>query len=178
MLQLLIEETTGEPFDSYMQTEVLQPLDMKNSTYDFRRVNKKLLSKAYDRAGNMVPNYLFPEKAAAGLYTTAADLAKFMAASFVGPNNEVPGRDVLSAATLELMFQSTKESNGTWGLGYQVGLNSLSTNEKIVLHSGSNSGWKVVFVEKPESGDGIVILTNSDNGVDLMLELVKKCGSN
>jgi hypothetical protein len=47
--------------------------------------------------GNALPNYLFAEEAAAGLYVTAPDLAKFVAANMSGPAGETPGRGVLTS---------------------------------------------------------------------------------
>jgi hypothetical protein len=63
-----------------------------------------------DLLGQLIPqwleqyHYLFTERAAGGLYTTATDLARFVAAEMPGPNGESAGRTVLSADTLALMF--------------------------------------------------------------------------
>jgi CubicO group peptidase (beta-lactamase class C family) len=181
LLQLLIEEVSGESFESYMQKVVLEPLGMKESTFDYNKVNQEMLCKAYDENGESVLNYLFTEKAAAGLYTTAPDLAKFVAASLAGPNNETPGRNILSEDTVSKMFTATEESKGIWGLGYQITFKyTLTEQDKVshntrdaILHSGANYGWKAIILANTKSNKGIVILTNSDNGTDFMVELAK-----
>ncbi|MFZ5352395.1 MAG: serine hydrolase domain-containing protein [Bacillota bacterium] len=172
VLQLLIEEVSGETFENYMQKVVLNPIGMSSSTFEYDKVNKEKLAKAYDPNGKLMPNLLFPEKAAAGLYTSAPDLAKFVAAALKGPQNEVPGRGVLSPDTLELMFMVDGETDGMWGLGYQKYTSLVKSRDGLIMHSGSNFGWKAIFAENVKTNDGILVLTNSDNGGDLLFDLL------
>ena len=86
LLQLVIEEVAQEKFSDYMQREVLHPLGMEHSSFEWTPEIQARTASAYDRSGSLLPNYLYTEAAAAGLYTTAVDLAKFVAASMTGPN--------------------------------------------------------------------------------------------
>ncbi|MFT7604442.1 MAG: CubicO group peptidase (beta-lactamase class C family), partial [Saprospiraceae bacterium] len=81
ILQLIIEEVTGEKFEVYMQGEILNPLGMTNSSYT---IDEKILnasSQEYDSFGEVIDFELFTAQAAAGLHTTIEDFTKFAQAS-------------------------------------------------------------------------------------------------
>lgn len=164
LLQLVIEEVTGESFSEFMQEQVLQPLGMLHSSFEWRTDLRPATAVAYSKTGAPLPNYLFTEKAAAGLYTTAPDLARFVAAAMPGPRGEPAGRGVLTADTLALMFTPVLQGQGEaeYGLGHSI--STQPDGSKEVSHGGANMGWRALFVALPEQGQGIVILTNSDKG--------------
>jgi CubicO group peptidase (beta-lactamase class C family) len=168
LLQLIIEEVTGEAFITFMQREVLDPLGMFHSSFEWRADLRPATAVAYSETGAPLPNYLFTEKAPAGLYTTAPDLARFVAAEMPGPRGEPAGRGVLSPDTLTLMFNPVIQP---WGLGQSI--STLPDGSKLIQHAGSNYGWKAVIIANPKWGKGFVILTNSDNGEDLFMRLLK-----
>ncbi|HET7012043.1 MAG TPA: serine hydrolase domain-containing protein [Anaerolineales bacterium] len=173
LLQLVVEEVTGEAFSSYMQREVLEPLGMTHSGYEWRADLRPSTAVAYSGAGSPVPNYLFTEQAAAGLYTTAPDLARFVAAAMPGPDGKTAGRGVLTPDTLALMFTPAvqlQDPGEEWGLGYY--LLALTDGNVVVKHGGSNVGWKAFFEAVPDWGKGIVVLTNSENGMNVIEDVV------
>jgi CubicO group peptidase (beta-lactamase class C family) len=180
LLQLIIEEVTGETFSAYMQHEVLDPLGMVHSSFEWRDDLRPATAVAYSENGTHLPNYLFTEQAAAGLYTTASDLARFVAAEMPGHNGEPAGRGVLSQDTLTLMFTPTIEIQANLlfrmarGLGQEI--QTLPDGSRLIQHPGSNRGWNAFIMANRGQALGIVIITNSDNGrslcLDVMTELV------
>ncbi len=178
LLQLVIEEVTGESFSDYMQREILDPLGMSHSSFEWREDLRPATAIGYGASGQPLPNYLFTEKAAAGLYTTAPDLARFVAAEMTGPDNELAGRGILDPATLTMMFTPVihiggiegKIMGGAMGLGHFI--ETLPDGTKAVSHGGSNQGWQLEFVGLPERGEGIVVLTNSDLGSNLYVNVL------
>jgi len=176
LLQLIIEEVTGETFSAYMQHEVLDPLGMVHSSFEWRDDLRPATAVAYSENGTRLPNYLFTEKAAAGLYTTASDLARFVAAEMPGHNGEPAGRGVLSQDTLALMFTPAIEIQANLlfktaqGLGQEI--QTLPDGSKLIQHGGSNRGWKAIIMANPEEALGIVVITNSDNGRSLYLDVM------
>jgi CubicO group peptidase (beta-lactamase class C family) len=165
LLQLLVEEVTGESFAAYLQREVLDRLGMERSAYEWRPELRAVTALGYAPAGRPLPNHLFTEQAAAGLYTTAESLAGFVAAGLAGPNGERHGRGVLRPETVALMYSPAPASRngfGHYGLGYIV--ETLPGGERMVGHSGANRGWRSRFAALPQHGAGIVLLTNSDSG--------------
>jgi CubicO group peptidase (beta-lactamase class C family) len=166
LAQLLLEETSGESFAEYMRVNVLVPLGMRSSAYGWPAEILAASATPYDGSGKPLPRGgpLFPELAAAGLQTTAADLGRFAVASLARTDGPV-----LRAATLREM-QTPAPSAPRYGLGYEVeAMNGLLA----VGHGGANEGWMARLSLVPASGDGIVILTNASNGNALIRVLEK-----
>jgi CubicO group peptidase (beta-lactamase class C family) len=174
LLQLIIEEVTGETFSAYMQREVLDPLGMVHSSFEWREDLRPATAIGYTASGLPYPNFLFTEKAAAGLYTTAADLARFVAAEMPGPNGELAGRGVLLPETLDLMSTPIfpLQTGAAQGLGQSI--LTIPDGSKVLQHWGDNSGWKGYIAANPKWGVGFVILTNSDNGMNLSNDTMMK----
>jgi CubicO group peptidase (beta-lactamase class C family) len=167
LLQLVIEEVTGKPFSRYMEDEILRPLGMENSSFEWRTDLQVKTAKAYDVLGFPLPNYLFTEKAAAGLYTTAPDFARFVAANLDNPKEDSLRSNLIGKSTLSLMCTPVKKD---YGLGYIV--KRLPNGRRLIYHGGSNRGWRSQFTLLPELDKGLVILTNSENGYKLHRDLV------
>jgi CubicO group peptidase (beta-lactamase class C family) len=160
VLQLLVEELTGRRFADVMQTEVLGPLGMTASSFRWRRT--AATARPHDADGCQVPDFAFAEQAAAGLVTTAPDLARFVAAALPGPEGEPPGRGVLRPAGVRLALTAAPGTEGRWGLGYAHGL--LSDGDRLAYHEGANRGWRAGLALLPDRRTGIVALANSDAG--------------
>ncbi len=118
LLQLLVEEVTGENFASYMQQAVFEPLKMSRSTYVLDRGATPNVAGSYDVNGLPGVLYDFTAASAAGLYTSTNDMARFVEAHLPGRNGEPAGRGVLKPETLELMRQPHASSLGVdiWGV--------------------------------------------------------------
>jgi CubicO group peptidase (beta-lactamase class C family) len=160
LLQLLVEELTGRPFADYMRAEVLEPLDMTVSSYQWSRTAET--ARPHDADGRPLPDFSFAEQAAAGLVTTAPDLARFAAAALAGPRGEPPGRGVLTPATVRLALTAAPGTGGRWGLGY--GLGYLPSGDRLAYHEGANRGWRAGLALLPDRRAGIVTLANGDAG--------------
>jgi CubicO group peptidase (beta-lactamase class C family) len=158
--QLLVEELTGRPFADYMQTEVLEPLGMTASSFRWSRTAQT--ARPHDADGRPMPDFVFAEEAAAGLVTTAPDLARFLAAALAGPRGEPPGRGVLSPAGVRLALTAAPATEGRWGLGYGLGL--TPGGERLAYHEGANRGWRAGLALLPDRRVGIVLLANGDAG--------------
>jgi CubicO group peptidase (beta-lactamase class C family) len=175
VLQLVIEEVTGEAFATYMQREVLDPLGMTRSGFTWRE-DLRPAAIGHDELGRPQPTLLFTEQAAAGLFTTAADLARLAAATMPGPQGQPPGRGVLTPRTVAEMIKPVALADEvlaadvtraphqtTKGLGYAIDVYPDGTVD--AWHGGAIArGWHAVFASLPERGEGIVILTNSFYG--------------
>jgi CubicO group peptidase (beta-lactamase class C family) len=160
LLQLLVEELTGRPFAEYMQAEVLEPLGMSASSFRWSRTTRP--ARPHDADGRPMPDFVFVEQAAAGLVTTAPDLARFLAAALAGPRGEPPGRGVLSPAGVRLALTAAPATEGRWGLGYGLGV--LPGGERLVYHEGANRGWRAGLALLPDRRAGIALLANGDDG--------------
>ncbi|MEA4909689.1 MAG: serine hydrolase domain-containing protein [Anaerolineaceae bacterium] len=173
LLQLIVEEVSGQDFAAWMQAEVLGPLGLQHSSFQWRADLRPATAVGHDRRGRALPNYLFTEKAAAGLYTTAEDLARFGAAALPGAQGQPAGRGVLSpSAVAALLAPAAAMPPGSvetylsgmdaYGLGYFI--ETLPDGSRWVSHNGGNRGWRSLLVLAPERRAVLVVLTNGDGG--------------
>lgn len=164
LLQLLIEEVSGRPFARFMQAEVLEPLGMHRSTFALADPDPPDLAAVYDTDGTPAPHHRFTASSAAGLYSTAADLTRFLQAQVPGPAGEPPGGGVLAPDTLATMFEPNASARGTdiWGLGVMLYAPN-GAGGHVVGHEGRNAPAINTSVRlDPASGDGIVLLVTGN----------------
>lgn len=166
MLQLIIEEVTKQKFEDYMQTEILTPLGMSNSSYTIDDKILKASSLEHNPFGEAMDFELFTAKAAAGMHTTIEDFTKFAFASLYKSNNNNKFQQVLSTRFLKEMMEPAPVSNGIYGLGYQIE-SIRDANMNLVGHGGANAGWHALFRINPETNDGFIVITNGANGFNL-----------
>ncbi|MBS0471167.1 MAG: beta-lactamase family protein [Proteobacteria bacterium] len=163
LLQLLIEDVTGEDFNAYMRKAVLIPLGMTHST--FVDPDPAHLAVFYGPDGKPAIHYKFTALAAASLYTSVDDLTRFLQAQIPGPHGEPAGRGVLKPETLKAMRVVTTKIYGIpiWGLGTIL----YAPNGKggfVVGHDGNNfPAINTTARIDPATGDGIIVLS-SGNG--------------
>lgn len=162
LLELMIEEVTERDFAEYMNETVLSPLGMKHSSYDFNPYWDPTVPNGYDTNGEKIPPYVYPDKGSGGLFGTVKDFARFAVAGMA----DIRGEAVLQSETLETMYTSRAKDIGfyrlvfdSYGLGYFI--EWLDGSVKAVAHGGQGSGWMTHMVTIPETGDAIVILSNS-----------------
>ena len=160
VLQLLIEDVSGEPFEVYMQRVVLRPLGMVHSTYDWSPAQGTTLATFYGKDVQPATHFRFSAVAAASLYTSVSDLTRFLQAQLRGKNGEPVGRGVLAAATVAQMWQQTGSLYGQaiWGLGTMLYADNRAGGF-IVGHDGNNEpAINTAARMNPATGNGIVIL--------------------
>jgi CubicO group peptidase (beta-lactamase class C family) len=176
ILQLAIEQITGEPFAGYMQRRVLDPLAMTHSS--FEPPIEVESASGHGWWGDRLPAYRFREQAASGLYATAGDVARFLAVLSSPSAQRAVG---VSATTIETMLEPA--TGGSFALGFAVDASAARTaggaiapGPRIVWHNGSNRGFRAVLAAAPDSGDAFVVLTNSDRGLALTDDLFCEWG--
>jgi CubicO group peptidase (beta-lactamase class C family) len=160
LLQLIIEEASGDPFQAYMQRAVFQPLGMSRSTFELPEDGGANVAEFFDKDGSRATHYQFTAKAAASLYTSTADLTRFIQAHLAGPGSEPPGRGVLRPETLAEMRRPHAFQYGgeIWGLGVILYAPN-NADDFIVGHDGSNApAINTTARFDPATGDGIVVL--------------------
>jgi len=158
LLQLLIEEVSGQSFNDYMRGAVLMPLGMRESTFVYP--DPAHLADFYDADGSRAIHYRFTALAAASLYTSTADLTRFLEAQMAGPNGEPAGRGVLRPQTVERMRRVQAKVYGIpiWGLG-DILYAPNNAGGFIVGHDGNNyPAINTTARIDPTTGDGIIVL--------------------
>ena len=169
IIQLLIEDITGNSFEEQVQQVIFQPVQMANSTYDYRpdlNLKKKIASGhlTNGKALKKKKYHIYPEKAAAGPWTTAEDLAKLV----VQIQKEVAGEsDLILDQKMVSEFLSPQINNK--GLG--VNLKGL-TKPEAFWHAGQNLGFTGILYGLIDRKEGAIMLLNSDGGETIMQEFI------
>ncbi|MBL8553241.1 MAG: beta-lactamase family protein [Phenylobacterium sp.] len=166
--QLAMTDVSGEPFPALLHRLVLRPADMTHSTFQqpLGAALKAGAASGHFVTGNPIPGgqNTYPEYAAAGLWTTPGDYARFAMAL----QRSLDGRKgaLLQPASIQAM--TTPVLNGN-GLGVII---SRRGGRLAMEHSGSNVGFKCTFVAFLDGRrEGFVVMTNSDNGAALIAEI-------
>jgi len=175
LLELVVEQVTGREFAEFMAAEVLLPLGMRSSSFAWDETLDRRLATGYDLRGRAVPTYVYPASASGGLFTTAEDLARFVAAGITG----APFRDhrVLGPASVRALHAPQIDVAGIFGVvadayGFGHFVEALPDGRQAVWVGGQGNGWMADFHTVPESGDALVILTNSQRSWPLMAHVL------
>jgi CubicO group peptidase (beta-lactamase class C family) len=157
--QLLVVEATGQPFPQFMREAVLARIGMTESTYEqpLPPARAAFAATGTYGAGRPVPGrwHVYPEMAAAGLWTTPTDLARF--AIEIALSKQSKANHVLSEGmTREMLTPQIDDA----GLGIFVGGYG---NPEEFGHVGSNEGFWATLIMFADSGKGVVILANCEN---------------
>ncbi len=161
-------DVTGQPFPGILAEMVLRPVGMTSSTYEQPLPEARVADAAvgYRADGAPVPGKrnVYPEMAAAGLWTTPTDLARFaMAVQKMLRGEKGP----LSKAMAENMV--TPRLDG-YGLGFALEEKGGTT---YFTHGGTDEGFQALLYADQTRGYGAVLMTNSDSGFRLMPEILR-----
>jgi CubicO group peptidase (beta-lactamase class C family) len=159
--QLIVMDITGIPYAKYMNDQVLKPLGMSNSSYEQPNLGDPvLLATGYGMDGEEIPGkyHIYPEEAAAGLWTNPTDLGKYI----IETQYAYEGRSakVLNQEMTRLRLTPYLDKNAALG----VFIDS-SEGTKYFQHGGSNEGFRCQYYGSLEGGNGLVVMVNSDNGM-------------
>lgn len=176
LLELLIEEVTGLDFAEYMEKEILIPLGMYDSSFNWSENFSPAVPVGYDLRGNPIPVYVYPEQASGGLFATVGDVAAFVAAGMTtSPSSK---QQVLTSQGIEKLYTPMAEKIGaydfvfdSYGIGYYI--ETLPDGKLSVANGGQGGGVMSYFQAVPETGDGIVILTNSQRSWPLFAYILR-----
>lgn len=156
--QLILTGAANMPYDQYLQKEVLDPMGMTGSSYAQppSADKKELLATAYREDGKPVEGkyHVYPEIAAAGLWTNPTDLSKYIIEtqlSYAGKSSKV-----LSPAMTKTRLTPFMNKNSALGTFIVI-------DNKYFNHNGGNEGFRCVYYGSLEGGNGFVIMVNSDN---------------
>ena len=168
--QLALTDIVGKPFQEIAREWVLDPIGMTNSTYEqpLPASREKQAARAHGRTGARMgdPWHVYPEQAAAGLWTTPTDLARFaieVQLSLLGKSNRV-----LSQTTVREMV--TPVGVGPFAVGFQI---EKDGEGWYFAHGGSNWGFQCNVVAHRVNGYGAAIMTNGDGGGALIGKLMQ-----
>lgn len=170
VMQQMVLDTTPKPFPQFMAETVLLPLGMKSSTYEQPLPASRASHAATGHYADGTPVkgrwHIYPEMAAAGLWTTASDLARFITGvrqAYAGESNSVISQ---SMAVQMLTVQMDDDGLGLFLTG--------SGDSLRFSHNGRNEGFDSFLMGYARKAQGIAILINANDESGMMAELARE----
>ncbi|MBF0205846.1 MAG: beta-lactamase family protein [Oligoflexia bacterium] len=169
IVQQLLMDIFHLPFSEIINQAVILPVSMERSFFQ-QPLNAESSANAcvgHRSNGAIIEGgrNIYPELAAAGLWTTPSDLAKFaieVMNAFNGKSNRV--------LTQQMATEMLTVQMAPYGLGFAIEGKGADLE---FYHGGGNEGFRCMLVAYPEKNAGIVIMSNSDNGLQLIAEILR-----
>lgn len=179
-LAKVVEHITGEPFEAFMKRTVLDPLGMTSSSYD-PPADPVIIASPHDSAGTPIAASQPARRErnpAAGLYTTAADYARFVIAVQRGTGLSPAMRAQMLAPQIHVIDGSPGSIGRrdprlrpdlAWGLGWGL---ATTTAGAAFWHWGDNDGTKALVVALEQPRLAVIVFANSVNGLSITRDIV------
>jgi CubicO group peptidase (beta-lactamase class C family) len=172
--EALMQDATAKPFAALMQELVLAPAGMADSGFT-QPLPAGLQTKAasgHFADGGELPGrwHVFPELAAAGLWSTPTDLARLLLQ--IGRAWRGESHIFLDPEIAREMLKP--QNGGPYGLGAAVAGDGAAL---VLMKRGQNVGYQGYLILYPATGQGLVVMTNSDNGSKLAEALVARAAA-
>ena len=171
LMQQALSDARKRPFADIMRDDVLRPLGMTRSTFEqpLPASFDRNAARAHSREGKAMGAkwHVYPEQAAAGLWTTPSDLARFVIE--VQRASSGQSNRVLSRAIVNEMLSPV--GVGDYAVGFAV---QKMGQGWYFAHGGSNWGFRGTLLAHKVKGYGLVIMTNADQGGAVASELSRR----
>jgi CubicO group peptidase (beta-lactamase class C family)/predicted transcriptional regulator YdeE len=167
--QLMMMDVTGKKFPDLMRALVLDKIGMTDSSYEQPLPPARAAMTAGGAYGDGKPVHgkwhIYPEMAAAGLWTTPTDLAKF--AIEVALSKQGKANHILSQKMTQEMLTPVKDDVG-------LGLFMEKDNPGQFGHNGADEGFQALLTMNAETGNGVALMADSDNGISVMSYVLRR----
>jgi len=156
--QLILTNVTNSNYADWMQKNVLEPLGMTNSSYQQPPTVTNNLATGYYENGKQVTGkyHVYPEQAAAGLWTTPTDLAKYIIECQLALEGR--SKKVLSQTMMKKRLTPYIDSSAALGVFIENRKGQLYFN-----HNGGNEAFLCTSYGSMQGGNGVVIMVNGEN---------------
>ena len=176
LLEILIEDVSGKDFAAFMDEAVMAPLGMRQASFDWSAELAERMPVGHGLRAQRIAPHVYPARASGGLLAGIDDLARFARAGMAAPHRAT--EDGLPVALLAQMQGAQVPVGGVYGLvgdGYGLGhfTETLSDGRRAVWHGGQGYGWMSHVHLVPETGDAIILLTNSQRAWPLFAGVLR-----
>lgn len=175
-LQSVVTELTKQPIEEYMRANIFEPFGMSSSGYVWNDTFARRMARPHDKDGKPMENKKSTVADAAryasagALLTTPTDYAQFMS-EIVDPKG--PDEFRLKPSSVAQMVRPQVETHDKYDIAWGLGLAIFRTKTgENVGHAGDNDGFHCVSLMRLPHKSGIVVMTNSDGGAELLNKLV------
>ncbi len=174
VLGRLIEVVSGQTYNDYLLQNVFGPLKMESSTVILDEVHEGQVSKGYVK-GKEIDETQIRDAAAGLVSSTVMDMSNYIK-MYLALGKTENGQFLSENSIAEMKKNRTGDitlpTTAEWGYGlYSNAISIISDKDtmhtKIVGHGGDTWAFHADFQFIPELNIGAVVLTNTDNGVNI-----------
>lgn len=174
VLQQLLLDATKKSFVDLTRENIFQKIGMTRATYasPLPKTLAEQAASGHRGDGGVIPGkwHIYPEMAAASLWSTPSDLGRFVIElqnSYAGRSDKILSKET----TLQMLTRQNKSiANSDAGLGIFL---KGSSEPFRFSHNGSTEGYNAIMIGFLKTGQGAVVMTNSDNGAELATEILR-----
>lgn len=176
--QQLLVDVLGKSFPEIMRELVLEPLKMDDSTFEQPLPIDWAVRAATAHPWKGIPlrgrYHLYPEMAAAGLWTTATDLAKAGVELLQVLNDKKQPALLAKETILSMLRPQSPDQEGLKTEFYGLGFACQGQDESFYFgHSGGDEGFVALLRVYKDIGKGAAIMLNSNEGYPLIKEIMR-----
>ncbi|MET3530398.1 CubicO group peptidase (beta-lactamase class C family) [Chryseobacterium flavum] len=165
-LRKALEKKLGKSLEQLAKELIFKPLKMNDTSYIWdQNTDDSRFVTGYNEKGNAYPiEKIITVNAADDLHTTIEDYGNFMA-------SVMKGKKLKPEIFREMIRKQVKvKENKYFGIGFEI--YDLGNGEYALSHSGADQGTRCIAIVLPDSGKGIIIFTNIDDGYKVYEKLV------
>ncbi|UCF06543.1 MAG: beta-lactamase family protein [bacterium] len=158
---IIIEKVTGERFEDYLKSEILDPLGMTTSTFRFTSETEQLLAQGYKASYQPSQYWHTYSRPAGSLNSSAYEMARYL--QFMLNKGRIGERQIIAESTIDRMERSTTDPAAKAGLESRVGLGvgiGYYKGFKWYTHYGSIMGFCGAYGYCRDLGIGCALFTN------------------
>jgi CubicO group peptidase (beta-lactamase class C family) len=178
LLSMIIEQVTGEPFGTYLEKEVFNPLGMNNSSFDYTNDVALHMSKGHngDTEISRIDN---EDKSASGLFSTLRDLTvflKFLTSEAIPSNGGINNNQIIDSIIKNAnpAIDTFYDSKNIYSSGWYLNFYQFRGIHTVLSNSGGINGFCTAMAYIPEERLGIIILTNSSLGWKANMDIIAR----
>lgn len=163
LLGHILEIEKGKAYEAIIKEEIVEKLDMSNTTIMLNEEQKEFLAQGYNKEGN--PNPVWEDRVLTGagsFLSNAEDMCNFIKANFDAKQTEI---------SKSLIKTHEKEFDGRTGLGwhyYSRFLTFMTGEDDVIWHNGTAGGYTSFIAINKKAKTGVIILSNSINDVTIL----------
>lgn len=182
LVEIALTDIYETSFEKLMQKWALSPIAMNGSSFEMKYPEKTSVQTAlgHDNHGKQVEGgwRVHPEQAAAGLWATPKDIAKFA----LEVSRAYKGESSLMSKKMarEMLAPVKPDTDLSSQFGGQPAMTFIVDNKEqdfLFKHGGGTIGYRSFMVMHPETGKGAVFMANSDLGYSVGLEMLRAASS-
>lgn len=172
-LQNAVEKITAKPMDEFVREMVFDPLGMSDSSYVWQERYQGRTARGHILDGKTMPlRQRTVANAAASLYTTSAEYARFVTAVLNGEGLKPETFNEMLSPQVSVDQRNDLQASQklSWGLGWGL---QAGEGDNVFWHWGDNGDFKCYVAAWPGAKKGLVYFTNSENGLSIAGEILQ-----